>query len=142
MAAFPDGQFTQRECRQMIELMSGNDLQRLLQAGIPEGTRIAHKNGWIADMVGDAGIVFPPNGRDYVISVFVWEEADFQNYEQLWPLVEEISRAAWNYFNPDNPLTERRDDIPETAQECEGNYLPPDAASVNLDDIDSWKTNP
>ncbi len=142
MAAFPDGQFNQRECQQMLELMSGNDLKRLLQAGIPQGVRISHKNGWITDMVGDSGVVFPPNGHDYVISVFIWEEAEFQNFERLWPLLEEISRATWNYFNPDNPLPERRSDIPATAQTCEGNYLPPDAESVNLDNIDSWKTDP
>ena len=70
------------------------------ECGIPEGTRISHKNGWLNDMVGNAGIVYPASGRNYVISVFIWEEADFQDYERLWPLVEGISRAAWNYFSP------------------------------------------
>lgn len=142
MTAFPDD-FTQQECRQMLELMSANDLQRLLQGGIPPGTRISHKNGWLGDMVGDAGIVYSPNGRNYVIAVYLWEEteANFQNYEQLWPLVEDISRAAWNYFNPDNTLLTPRNDLPRTAQDCEGNYLPP-AGRVNLDDIWSWRESP
>ncbi len=142
MTAFPDD-FTQQECRQMLELMSANDLQRLLQGGIPPGTRISHKNGWLGDMVGDAGIVYSPNGRNYVIAVYLWEEteANFQNYEQLWPLVEDISRAAWNYFNPDNTLLTPRNDLPRTAQDCEGNYLPP-AGRVNLDDIWSWRETP
>lgn len=47
MAIYPDGEYTQQECRQMLELMSANDLNRLLQAGIPVGTRISHKNGWV-----------------------------------------------------------------------------------------------
>ncbi|MCA9912238.1 MAG: serine hydrolase, partial [Anaerolineae bacterium] len=104
MAAYPDGEFTQTECRQMLELMSANDLLRLLQGGIPEGVRISHKNGWISDMVGDAGIVYPPNGRNYVIAVYLWEQAEFQDFNRLWPLVEGVSRAAWNYFNPETPL--------------------------------------
>ncbi|MEO8392397.1 MAG: serine hydrolase, partial [Chloroflexota bacterium] len=56
IAAFPDGDYTQTECKQMLELMSANDLGRLLQGGIPNGTRISHKNGWLEDVHGDAGI--------------------------------------------------------------------------------------
>ncbi len=143
MTAYP-GEFSQRECRQMIELMSANDLLRLLQAGIPDEISISHKNGWTNEMVGDAGIVFPPNGNDYIISILLWEETedDFQDFQRLWPIVEGISRAAWNYFSPEEPLRSARSDVPPTAQECEGNYLPPNAASVNLDDIDSWRVTP
>jgi beta-lactamase class A len=136
--ALPDD-FTQRECRQMLELMSANDLQRLLQAGIPEGIRISHKNGWLTETVGEAGIVFPPNGRNYVIAIFLWEDTGFQNFQRLWPLFESISRAAWNYFSPETPLLTPRTDIPNTAQDCEGNYLPPSPAQVNLDDINAWR---
>jgi len=139
IAAFPDGEFTQQECRQMIELMSANDLLRLLQGGIPAGTRISHKNGWIDNEHGDAGIVFPPNGRNYIIAVFVWENVDFLSYERAWPIIEGISRAAWNYFSPETPLLAPRTDLPQTAQECEGNFLPPNPQSVNLNDINAWR---
>lgn len=139
MTAYPNGEYTQTECKQMLELMSANDLLRLLQGGIPEGVRISHKNGWVTDMSGDAGIVYPPNGRDYTIAVYLWQKTDFQDYTKLWPLIEDISRAAWNYFNPDNPLIGPRTDLPETAQACTGNFLPPQG-QVNLDDINSWRT--
>lgn len=141
ITSFPEGQITQQECRQMLELTSANNLERLLQGGLPPDTRISHKNGWIFDTVGDSGVVYSPNGHDYVISVYLWEEAEFQDYEKLWPLMEEISRAAWNYFNPENAMLTARTDLPPTAQECEGNYLPPSPEQVNLNDIDSWKTN-
>ena len=140
-ASYPDGQITQSECRQMLELMSANDIERLLQGGIPRQTRISHKNGWIFDTVGDAGVVYSPNGRHYVISIFLWEQTDFQDYEKLWPLVEGLSRAAWNFFNPQNVLLEPRSNLPLTAQECEGNYLPPTPELVDLNAINSWKRN-
>lgn len=139
MTAYPDGEFTQTECRQMLELMSANDLHRLLQGGIPEGVRISHKNGWVSDMSGDAGIVFSPNGRDYVIAVYLWEQTEFQDYEKFWPLIEGVSRAAWNYFNPENPLISARTDLPVTAQECEGNFLPPGPDAVDLNNINGWR---
>jgi beta-lactamase class A len=141
MAAFPDGAFKQQECRQMLELTSANDLERLLQGGIPPDVRISHKNGWIDNEHGDAGIVYPPNGRNYVIAVFLWEDVDFLSYERAWPLIEGISRAAWNYFVPEQPLLQPRTDLPPTAVECEGNYLPPGPAAVNLTNINGWRTN-
>lgn len=137
MAAYPNGEFTQNECRQMLELMSSNDLLRLLQGGIPADARISHKNGWLDNVHGDAGIVYPPNGRNYVIAVFVWENADFFSFERAWPLIEGISRAAWNYFSPEAPLLAPRADLPPTAAECV-DFLPP-FGQVNLDDIDSWR---
>ena len=137
--ALPGGQITQQECRQMLEIASANDIERLLQGGIPPDARISHKNGWIFDTVGDAGIVYSSNGRHYVISVFLWEQTEFQDYEKLWPLVEEISRTTWNFFNPENALLQPRANLPSTALECEGNYLPPAPEYVNLNDINSWK---
>ena len=134
-----DGLISQNDCRQMLELTSANDLERLLQGGIPPDARISHKNGWIFDTVGDAGVVYSPNGRHYVISVFLWEQTEFQDYEKLWPLVEEISRATWNYFNPENALLRPRENLPETALECEGNYLPPGPEFVDLNDINGWR---
>lgn len=139
MTAYPEGEITQTECRQMLDLMSANDLLRLLQGGIPEGVRISHKNGWIFDMTGDSGIVFSPNGRHYVISVFLWEQAEFQDYEKLWPLIEGVSRAAWNYFNPERPLVAPRANLPVTAQECQGNFLPPGPEFVDLNNINGWR---
>lgn len=142
LAARPDGEYTRNECRQMIELMSGNDLLRLLQGGLPPGARIAHKNGWLDNLHGDAGIVFPPNGRNYIIAIFVWEDSEFFSYERAWPLIEGVSRAAWNYFSPQQALTAVRDDLPEGgAAACDGpnGFLPP-FGQVNLNDIDAWRS--
>lgn len=144
MKAYPNGEFTQNECRQMLDLMSENDLLRLLQGGLPPGTHISHKNGWVGPIVGDAGVVFPPNGRDYVISVFLWERTadDFQNFERLWPLLEGISRATWNYFiYPDSSqlLLSPRSDLPYTAQDC-ALYLPP-YDQIDLDNIGAWRAS-
>jgi hypothetical protein len=145
LVAYPEGQYTQRECRQMLELMSANDLQRLLQGGIPEGVRISHKNGWLntSALVGDAGIVFPESGNDYVISVYLWEqtapeEATNVGFNKLWPLLEGISRATWNHFSPQEALTSGRM-LPQFAEDCEEHgYLPP-YGQVNLDDINAWR---
>lgn len=138
MAAFPNGEFTQNECRQMLELMSANDLLRMLQGGIPPETRISHKNGWLENVHGDAGIVYPPNGRNYIISVFVWENTEFFSFTRAWPLIEGISRAAWNYFSPETPLISARTDLPQAGAAGCDDFLPP-FGQVNLNDINAWR---
>ncbi|NDJ75961.1 MAG: serine hydrolase, partial [Chloroflexi bacterium] len=46
LAVYPDGDITQTECEQMIELLSGNRIDRLIELGVPLDTPVAHKNGW------------------------------------------------------------------------------------------------
>jgi beta-lactamase class A len=103
LAVFPDD-ITPQECDRMLQLLSENILGALLKAGVPDGTRVAHKHGWRSsplDMIGDTGIVFSPGG-DYVISVFLWNQV-----EMVWDptsrLIADLSRAAYNYFNPPSP---------------------------------------
>lgn len=127
---------TQRECQQMLELMRGNHIDRLIELGLPPGTQFAHKNGWGFETSADAGIVFSPGG-DYVISIFTWErDLDGNLLPTLasWELIEEISRLTWNYFNPDQPLLQRREPLnPFGAIDC---VTVRDPALVNLDNID------
>jgi hypothetical protein len=105
LEAFP-GQFTPTECRQMIEVMSHNRIGTLIEMGVPEDVRVAHKHGWIADTHGDAAIVFSPGGVYILVVVLhgpVWLE-----FEQSEALIEEISRTVYNHFNPDAPMAEVR----------------------------------
>ncbi len=133
-AIYPDD-ITQNECRQMIEVMSGNRIDRLIELGLPPATRFAHKNGWGVETSADAGIVYSPGG-DYVISIFTWErDLDGNNLPTLasWELIEEISRLTWNYFNPDQPLLQRREPLnPFGAIDC---VTVRDPALVNLENV-------
>ncbi len=100
-----DAAFDGRECRQMLHLMSGNRIGALLEAGVPPGTRVAHKHGWINDTHGDAGIVFSPGG-DYVLAVVLHDSRGanpWLNFEESFPLVAEVNRTVYNYFNPTAP---------------------------------------
>lgn len=42
---------------------------RLLRAGLPDGAILLHKTGDIGKMLGDAGIVFAPNGKKYIVVI-------------------------------------------------------------------------
>lgn len=106
------GQFEPRECRQMIHVMVNNNVDALLKAGVPADTRVAHKHGWINDTHGNAAIFFTPGG-DYVI-VMMLHQPEWLNFEESLPVIAEVSRTVYNYYNPDAPQTFIRDGyIPE-----------------------------
>jgi len=100
LAAFP-GRLTQEACRLMVEYLKEDKIGVLIQAGVPEGTAVAHKHGWttysgIIQDVSDAAIVYTPGGN-YVLSIYIYDT------EIIWPnaslLYAELSRAVYNYFN-------------------------------------------
>lgn len=96
IAAYPD-QLSPRECGEMLSLMGANHEGTLIENGLPSRTKIAHKHGWIDDAHADAAIVFSPNS-DYVISVFIYRP-EWLDFEVSKPLIADISKATYNYFN-------------------------------------------
>ena len=93
---YPDS-VTPEECREMIRWMTRNPVEDLIQAGVPAGTRVAHKHGWTSDTHADAGIVFTPGG-DYVLVIFL-HRSDWLEWDEGAPLIGDISTATYNYFN-------------------------------------------
>ena len=89
---------TQEECQAIIELLSKNKIATLIEAGVPEGTRVAHKHGFgEGDTIGDAGIVFSPGGN-YVVVLYMWQ-SEYLEWEYSAPVVANISRMIFSYFN-------------------------------------------
>jgi hypothetical protein len=113
MDTFP-GAFTAQECRQMLHVMSNNTVDALLKTGVPADTRVAHKHGWIPDTHGNAAVFFTPGG-DYVMVMMLFQPS-WLDFQESLPLMSEVSRTVYNYFNPDAPMREiRQGYIPEAA---------------------------
>lgn len=94
-------QIGQAECLYILETLSQNKIGSLIEEGIPPNTTLAHKHGWVSDTHGDGGVVFTENG-DYIIVVILYEE-NWLEWTISSPLVADVSRAAYNYFNFDAP---------------------------------------
>ncbi|MEZ0396175.1 MAG: serine hydrolase [Anaerolineales bacterium] len=109
-AVFP-GQIDQTACREMISYLQQDRIGVLIQAGVPEGTIVAHKHGWVTDAAtgvmhnaSDAAIVYTPGGN-YVLSIYtyhpiqiIWER-DNASRTGVSRMFADISRAVYNYFN-------------------------------------------
>jgi hypothetical protein len=106
IAAFP-GEITQTECQSMINYLIQDRIALLIQAGVPDGTNVAHKHGWVTDIYGiihdmsDAAIVFSPGG-DYVFTVYMYHPVQIV-FDPANELVKDLSRAIYNYYNIPTP---------------------------------------
>lgn len=105
LAIYPD-ELTPNECQAILDLMVQNEEGNLIRFGVPESVRVSHKHGWDFVTQGDAGVVFSPGG-DFVIVEYVTDpNSSWLSHEIGFPLLREITRAAYNYFNFDTPNLE------------------------------------
>ena len=93
---YPDN-LSQTECAEILEVMRLNELSNLLTEGLPPGTPISHKVGWIGTTHGDIGIVYGPT-QDYLIGLVLYGDT-WLEWDKSAPLFEAISRLAYRHFN-------------------------------------------
>ncbi len=116
LAVYP-GEITQEECQAIVDLMILNTEGNLIRFGVPDGVPVSHKHGWSFNEHGDAGIVYSPGG-DYVIyTLLAQPESDWLSSVYSFPILREIARAAYNYFNHDSPFEGRPLEVLEELEE-------------------------
>ncbi len=86
-------------------MLSANKTAVLLEAGIPETTKIAHKHGWILEndglihSISDTGIVYSPKAT-YVFTMFFYNQNQLV-FDPINIMVSQISGVVYQFFNPD-----------------------------------------
>lgn len=102
VAAFPQT-MSQDVCRQIIAYLVADKIGVLLEAGVPEGTQVAHKHGWVPDPDGivrnfsDAGIVYTPGGN-FVLAIYTHHPVQVV-FDTANHLFANLTQAVYNYFN-------------------------------------------
>ncbi len=84
-------------CRAMLDTLLAQEMVDDLAAGLPPGTRIAHKNGWITGVRHGAGVVFPDDAPPFVLAVCTstpW--AVNRPGDRACQLVSAIAATAWS----------------------------------------------
>jgi len=54
---------------EMVEILLDQHFNEMIPEGLPVGTRVAHKTGWITGIHHDAAIVYPDEGEPYVLVI-------------------------------------------------------------------------
>jgi beta-lactamase class A len=107
IAAFPD-KINSEICGQMISFLAADKIGVLIEAGVPEGTQVAHKHGWISEPtsgviqnISDAAIVYTPGGN-YVLVIYAYHPVQTV-WEPVSELFAQMSQAVYNYYNIPTP---------------------------------------
>jgi beta-lactamase class A len=79
-------------CREMIDILLKQEFNEEIPAGLPAGTRVAHKTGWITGVTHDAAIVYPPGRRPYVLVVLT---KGIRERPEAQRLIADVSRLVW-----------------------------------------------
>ena len=103
IATFPD-KLNSEICKQMITFLAADKIGVLIEAGVPEGTQVAHKHGWISDPsslviknISDAAVVYTPGGN-YVLVIYAYHPVQTV-WEPVSALFAQMSQAVYNYYN-------------------------------------------
>ena len=87
---------SKQSCRAMIEILAAQEFNDEVPAGLPAGTRVAHKTGWITGVTHDAALVYPPGRKPYVLVVLTKGIPDRPVAQKL---IADISRLVWDELN-------------------------------------------
>jgi beta-lactamase class A len=91
---------TADRCKEMIGWLEKNADTKRMVSGLPKGTRVAHKSGWIPPQVqGDVGIVRSPGG-DFIVSIFVAQPGERYADKVVQGLIGDYTRLVFSYYNP------------------------------------------
>lgn len=85
-AASPDS------CDEMLATLAAQQINDSIPAGLPPGTKVAHKTGWVVGVVHDAGIVYPDDSPPYILSVCTTSRLPEQEAHNL---VAGAAAASW-----------------------------------------------
>jgi len=84
-------------CDAMRDILLHQEFNEEIPAGLPPGTRVAHKTGWITGVLHDAAIIYPPGRKPYVLVVLT---RDIPDEKVARPLIADISRMVWAHVVP------------------------------------------
>lgn len=86
------GRFTEASRAAMLSILERQHFTENIPAGLPPGTRVANKTGWITGINHDAAVVFPEGAPPYVLVVLI---RGHPAEDQGTALAAELSRVVW-----------------------------------------------
>lgn len=78
--------------RTMSDILAAQEFNEGIPAGLPSGTRVAHKTGWIPRISHDAAIVYPRGRKPYVLVV---QTRGIEDDDAADRAIAELSSLFW-----------------------------------------------
>lgn len=83
------------QSRAMIDILRGQTFNDMIPPGLPSGTPVAHKTGWVDGVRNDAGIVFLPDGQHYILVMLSRSLPDEAAGVRV---LNKVSRQVYDHF--------------------------------------------
>jgi beta-lactamase class A len=83
---------SRKSCEAMRKILLGQEFDTEIPAGLPPGTRVAHKTGWITGVLHDGAIVYPNHAGPYVLVVLT---KGIPDEKVARALIADISRLVY-----------------------------------------------
>jgi beta-lactamase class A len=80
-------------CDEIMSVLAAQQINDAIPVGLPPGTRVAHKSGWVEGISHDAAIVFPDDAPAFVVVVCTTSTLDESTGLGL---IAAGARAAWS----------------------------------------------
>jgi beta-lactamase class A len=78
--------------KEILATLAAQQINDAIPAGLPPGTRVAHKSGWVTGVSHDAGIIYPDDASPYILVVCTTSKlAEKQGLD----LIANAARASW-----------------------------------------------
>lgn len=85
---------SRRSCALMKAVLTRQEFNAEIPAGLPAGTLVAHKTGWITGTLHDAAVVYPSGRKPYVLVVLTRRIPQEKTAQAL---IAELSREVYAY---------------------------------------------
>ena len=83
-----------RSCNSMLDILSRQEFNDEIPAGVPPGTRVAHKTGQISGVLHDAAVVYPAGRSPYVLVILTRNIPDERVARSL---IVDLSRSVYEH---------------------------------------------
>ena len=84
---------------QMVNILLQQYFQDLIPARLPQGTRVAHKTGWISGVHHDSGIIYLPGGGQLVLVLLSKKATDETATKQM---LASTARMVFDFYSRDS----------------------------------------
>jgi beta-lactamase class A len=89
------------ECAEIIDVLAAQEFKEMIPAGLPSGTRVANKTGWITGIQHDGAIVMPERSPPFVLAMLSRGGRDTLAVRAV---ARDIARLTWNALGPGGSL--------------------------------------
>ncbi|MGH3488709.1 MAG: serine hydrolase [Actinopolymorphaceae bacterium] len=79
-------------CREMLDVLLAQEITEDVVRGLPSGTPVAHKNGWLDGVRHSAALIQPPDAPAYVLVTCLTAPL---SHADACAVVERVAAASW-----------------------------------------------